>query len=56
MQFINNTNTMRNRVRRNYINMQIEFNWKLLCNQGTIKAWKYDELIIKMPQQNILQL
>ncbi len=29
---------------------------KLLCNQGTIIVWKYDELIIKMPHQDISQL
>jgi hypothetical protein len=27
---------------------------KLLCNQGTTIVWKYNELIIKMPHQNIL--
>ncbi len=26
---------------------------KLLCNYGTTTIWKYDELIIKMPRQNI---
>ncbi len=26
---------------------------KLLCNQGTTIVWKYNELIIKMPRQNI---